>query len=112
MDSWFASPEAPAIEEAPWQRALTVCVATTTLALLLDFCLVKRVVPHGARYFVCHVCFNTWLTCVVFADSLVALRNPSQALLGDGDLNDAFAEFENEHDKNPFNLSATTSRRR
>ena len=33
------------------------------------------------------------------------------ALLGDGDLNDAFAEFENEHDKNPFNLSATPRRR-
>ena len=34
------------------------------------------------------------------------------ALLGDGDLNDAFAEFENEHDKNPFSLSATATRRR
>lgn len=85
MSSWFATTEADtsAVEEAPWQRALTVCVVTTTLALLLDFCLVRRIVPDGARYFVCHACFNTWLTCVVLSDSLEALQNPSQALLGD-----------------------------
>ena len=43
--------------------------------------------------------------------SKVRSDGSDDALLGDGDLNDAFAEFENEHDKNPFNLSATTRRR-
>ena len=38
--------------------------------------------------------------------SKVRSDGSDDALLGDGDLNDAFAEFENEHDKNPFNLSA------
>ena len=38
--------------------------------------------------------------------SKVRSDGSDDALLGDGDLNDAFAEFENEHDKNPFKLSA------
>ena len=79
------TPPPTAIDEPPWTRALTYCVATTVIALLLDFGLVKHLVPNGARYFVLHVCFNSWLTSVVLSDSLVVLQKPSEALLGDGD---------------------------
>ena len=66
-------------------RALQYVFGTIFVELLLDFGLVKHVFTPKARYFVLHVCFNSWLSYVVWGDSVAALRFPEAGMTCDSD---------------------------
>lgn len=75
----------PDVPPSPWSTqtghdvmhvALISLGAVFLGVFLLDFLFIRWIMPKGARYFLLHVCFNSWLSMCVFKDAMDCLLNP------------------------------------